>query len=547
MNPTTLPSWQHLIQHQSIIAKLPLRDLLQDANRCANFTLQLDELLLDYSKNHLTSETINLLCQLAKDINSTEHIDAMFNGNIINYSEQRPALHIAWRNINNRSILVNGKNIVPFVNQIRERLFSFSEKIRNGEWLGCTRQRITDIVNLGIGGSDLGPQMVVEALTSFHTSSLKFHFISNIDSTTTLQLLKTLNPATTLFIISSKSFTTPETLANAEVALEWFSQFQSNTIDRNKHFVAVTNNINKATEFGITHENIFAIPEWVGGRYSLWSAVGLPIILAIGKDNFMQLLQGAYLMDEHFRTTTFRQNIPVILGLINIWYNNFFHTKARAILPYANGLKLLPHYLQQAEMESTGKNISWSGKKINYSTGQIIFGEIGTNGQHAFYQLLHQGTQVIPTDFIVPLHSSHTLSKHQAMLIANAFSQSKALAEGKTLAEVCTELRAANYSEADIQKLAPHKVLPGNQPSNTIALSHLTPKSLGLLIALYEHKIYVQSIIWQINAFDQWGVELGKQLADMILPHLLQEKTNTGALDNSTMNLINFYRQKPQI
>jgi len=522
---TQLPQWQALIAHQATLANQHLRDLLhQNPKRFEKFSLEAAGLLLDYSKNHIDETTINLLCDLAIAQQLPESIAAMFNGEIINQSELNPALHTALRNPTATPTLVNGIDIMPSIQQTLTQMNELSEQIRN-------QSKITDIVNIGIGGSDLGPKLVIEALTPYVIPSLRFHFINNIDSTCIHQTLKNLIPDKTLFIIASKSFTSVETLTNAESALSWFKQTSNN--NPADHFIAITNNTKLAKTFGIKTEHTFTMEPWVGGRYSLWSAIGLPIMLAIGSKLFKQLLMGAHEMDQHFRSAPLSQNMPVILGLLNVWYNNFFGTRARAILPYAESLQKLPAYLQQAEMESTGKQVTQDGKSLNYATGQIVFGDVGTNGQHSFFQLLHQGTQLIPVDFIVPMRSHYPLANHHPILVANAFSQSKALAEGK----MYNELLAENVPPT----LVPHKVSTGNRPSNTILIQQITPQSLGALLALYEHKIYVQSVIWQINAFDQWGVELGKQLASMLLPNLLDDK-NHFAVDSSTSGLIKFYR-----
>jgi len=537
---TQLPQWQALTQHYQAIANTHMRDLFQtDRNRFENFSLHAADLLLDYSKNRITQTTLLLFNELLEAVHLKTKINDMFSGKPINTTENRPALHIALRNKYNHAIHVNGQDIMPLIKDNLARMQALVEKIHNDTWLP-NNKAITDIVNIGIGGSDLGPVMVTKALTPYRNPKLRFHFVSNIDSSHIIQRLNQLNPHSTLFIISSKSFTTQETLTNATTAKAWFMQ-QGGT-DFNKHFVAVTGNTAKAQAFGFAVDNIFPVWEWIGGRYSLWSAIGLPIALAVGMTHFQQLLQGAYEMDQHFQQAPFLQNMPVILAILNIWYINFFGARVQAILPYEQYLAWLPAYLQQAEMESTGKHVNHHGHAVNYATGPVIFGAAGTNGQHAFYQLLHQGTQLIPSDFIVSVNPHHPMADHHSALFANALSQTKALLEGKNVDETLQELLANGYDEITAKKLLPHKILPGNQPSNTIVLPKLTPHSLGALIALYEHRIFVESVIWDINAFDQWGVELGKELANKILPDL-KDSQNSPGYDSSTNGLINYYHQ----
>ncbi len=535
---TTLPQWQALTKHHQEIANLHMRNLFHaDNNRFNDFSLKAAGLLLDYSKNRITKETLRLFNNLLETLDITKQINAMFNGENINTSENRPALHIALRNFTHQSIIVNQQDIMPHIKANLSNMQKLTDRIHNNTWLPNNRA-ITDIVNIGVGGSDLGPAMATEALTPYKNPQLKLHFVSNIDSAHITQTLNKLNPNTTLFIISSKSFTTQETLINATTAKTWFIQQGGGKLD--KHFIAVTGNLTKAKQFGFVSDNIFPIWDWVGGRYSLWSAIGLPIALAIGMDNFLDLLKGAHAMDQHFRTAPFLQNMPILLAILSTWYINFFGTRVQAILPYEQHLALLPTYLQQAEMESTGKHVRHNGAPLSYNTGPVIFGVAGTNGQHAFYQLLHQGTQLIPSDFIITANSHHPIRDHHPILFANALSQSKALLEGKNAEETFQELLNSGHDEITAKKLLPHKVLLGNQPSNTIVLPKLTPHSLGALIALYEHKIFVESIIWDINAFDQWSVELGKQLANHMLPHLKSQQ-NTALFDTSTNGLINYY------
>jgi glucose-6-phosphate isomerase len=505
--------WNNLRAHQQELALVSLRQLMAETDRQQKFSLTAADLLFDFSKNHMTEKTLTLLCQLAKAMQLPAQIEQMFQGGCVNQTEQRPALHTALRDPSNHPILVNGHNIKLSIQQNLQKMAEFVTKVQQQQWLGYTQQPITDIVNIGIGGSYLGPHLAVKALAPYQHPGLRIHFIANVDGYMVAQNLKNLNPATTLFIISSKSFNTVETLVNAKAALAWFQKANNNPQYLAQHFIAVTNQPDKALKLGITAQNIFFMEEWIGGRYSLWSAIGLPIALAIGMKNFHELLNGAYAMDQHFRHQPLQQNMPVIFGLINVWYNNFFDARARVILPYTESLKELPSYLQQLEMESMGKQVTQAGDFIDYPTGQIIFGDTGTTGQHAFYQLLHQGTQMIPAEFIVPLQGHHQLDDHQAILVANAFGHSKALLEGLSLAEVIAELQQKNLAPEVIEKIAVHKVLPGNRPSNMLIFDKLTPYTLGALLALYEHKVFVQSAIWGINPFDQWGVEVGKKLA----------------------------------
>lgn len=538
---TYLPEWQALQKHHQEIADIHMRNLFRDdPKRFTRFSLNATDLFLDYSKNRITTTTMELLKQLAGAVKLDQHIEALLSGKAVNYSEQRPALHTALRNPHKQAILVHGCDVMPDIHANLERMTAFAEQVRTGLWHGYNDQPITDIVNIGIGGSYLGPAMATEALNAYADTALRIHFISNIDGNLIQQTLKKLNPATTLFIISSKSFSTIETLTNAQTIKTWFKQQTGNTVDLTQHFVAITEKIDKAIEFGIPATNIFPVWEWVGGRYSLWSASGLPIMLAIGAKNFYALLAGAHAMDEHFRTAAFAENMPVILGLLDVWYNNFFAAPSRAILPYDQSLKYLPPYLQQVHMESLGKHITQQGNAIHYATGQIIFGEVGIDGQHSFYQLLHQGTELIPVDLIIPMLNHHSLDEHHKILLASAYAQSKTLMEGKNIDSVMAELHAAGYSEEKAHELAPHKVLLGNRPSNVILLPQLAPYALGALLALYEHKIFVSSVIWQINAFDQWGVETGKELAKKILPQLEDEK-NILQEDSSTAGLIQYY------
>lgn len=514
----------------------------QDSARFDKFSLTAAGLFLDYSKNLIDETTLDLLLDLADKAHLQQSIQDLFSGAKVNFTENRPALHTALRNRSNAPILVDDIDIMPAIEQSLMKMEKLVTAIHSGTWVGYSGQTITDIVNVGIGGSELGPQMAITALQPYSNSDLCFHFIANVDATELQQLLEKIQPARTLFIISSKSFSTQDTLVNAITIHQWFKQKTQLSQLHPQHFIAVTSKPEKALAFGIAANNIFPLWDWVGGRYSLWSAIGLPLALAIGMKNFIAMLNGAFAMDEHFRTASLKQNMPVIMALITIWYRNFWSMTAQAILPYTELLKYFPGYLQQLEMESNGKQTNRDGKKIDYQSGYIIFGQQGTNGQHSFYQLLHQGTLNIPADFIIPLQGHHTYKIHQEILVANGFSQTKVLMDGKSLAEVKQEMLAQGASEQEINALAPHKCLPGNHPSNTIILEKLTPESLGALIALYEHKIFVESVIWEIDAFDQWGVELGKELADKIIPDLVQAESPLN-YDSSTNGLIRIFRK----
>jgi len=471
-----------------------------------------------------------------------EAVAGMFDGHIINETENRPVLHIALRNRSNSPIMVDGQDVMPRVNRVLQKMEDFSNKVRSGGWQGYTGKKITDIVNIGIGGSDLGPVMVTEALRPYADPDLTVHFVSNIDATHIAETLKQLDPATTLFMIASKTFTTQETMTNAYRARNWFLKHARDQSHVAKHFVALSTNDAKVREFGIDIHNMFEFWDWVGGRYSLWSAIGLSIACYIGYDNFIDLLQGAHEMDLHFREASFEENIPVILALIGIWYNNFFGAATEVILPYDQYLSRFPAYFQQANMESNGKSTNRQGKPVEYQTGPIIWGEPGTNGQHAFYQLIHQGTKLIPADFLAPAISHNPLGQHHNILLSNFFAQTEALLNGKTSEEVIAELKSAGKTDAEVEKLAPHKIFNGNKPTNSILFKQLTPRVLGSLIAMYEHKIFVQGVIWNIFSFDQWGVELGKQLASRILPEMQDDKP-VAAHDASTDGLINAFKE----
>jgi glucose-6-phosphate isomerase len=532
------PAWQALEAHRQRMDGLHMRDLFaEDSERFARFSLRLDELIFDYSKNRITAETMPLLLALAEEAGLATAMEAMFNGERINVTEGRAVLHVALRNRSNRPILVDGQDVMPDVNGVLERMRAFSERVRSGAWLGATGKRMTDVVNIGIGGSDLGPKMVVRALTPYVTPDMRFHFVSNVDGTDIAETLARLDPATTLFLVASKTFTTQETMANAHTARAWFLQAMGGD-ERAvaSHFVAMSTNTAEVTRFGIAAENMFEFWDWVGGRYSLWSAIGLSIVLAVGMDRFEELLAGAHAADEHFRSAPFGQNIPVIMALLGIWYNNFHGAESHAILPYDQTLEHFPAYFQQGDMESNGKSVTRSGEPVTYETGPVIWGQPGTNGQHAFYQLIHQGTKLIPCDFLIPARSFHPQGRHHTLLVANFLAQTEALMRGKSEAEVRAELAGRGLAEDELRLVARAKVFEGNRPTNSFLFGKLTPRQLGMLIALYEHKIFTQGIIWRINSFDQMGVELGKQLANALLPELEGEAPVTGH-DASTNGL----------
>lgn len=541
---TTLPVWQALCRHQKTIAASNMRDLFaQDTNRFNKFSFQLDDMLFDFSKNRINDETLPLLMQLAREAQLENWRDRMFAGEKINITENRAVLHTALRNRSNRPVLVDGVDVMPEVNAVLAQMRDFSEKVRSGAWLGYTGKRITDVVNIGIGGSDLGPVMVCDALKPYASADLAVHFVSNIDGAHLMRALEKCQPETTLFIVASKTFTTQETMTNAISARTWFLNKAQDNAHVAKHFVALSTNARAVTDFGIDQANMFAFWDWVGGRYSLWSAIGLSIALYVGMDHFEALLSGAHEMDQHFQTAPLEENMPVIMALIGIWYNNFFDVATHAILPYDQGMSRFPAYLQQADMESNGKFICRDGKRIQYKTGPVIWGEAGTNGQHAFYQLIHQGTQVVPCDFLMPVHSHYAIGKHgyahHKILLANFLAQTQALMLGKTPDEARVELQEQGLTGAELENLLPHKVFEGNRPSTSILFDKLTPNTLGKLIALYEHKIFVQGMIWDINSYDQWGVEYGKQIAQEILPLLTSDGVVT-SFDSSTNGLINY-------
>ncbi len=541
INFTQTQAYQYLSDHLVEVSDKHLRDLFaEDPKRFEKFSIEFNNILLDYSKNRITDKTVALLIQLAKECGLKDAIEALFTGEKINQTEGRSVLHTALRNQSNEPILVDGQDVMPEVNAVLAKVEKFTNSVISGEWKGYTGKEITDIVNIGIGGSDLGPVMVTEALKPYKTR-LNLHFVSNVDGTHIAETLKKVDPETTLFLIASKTFTTQETMANAHSARNWFLQGGATEGDVAKHFAALSTNATAVSAFGIDTENMFEFWDWVGGRYSLWSAIGTSIALGIGFDNFKALLAGAHAADKHFRESEFEQNIPVILALLGIWYNNFFEAESHAILPYDQYLHRFAAYFQQGDMESNGKYVDRNGEAVNYQTGPIIWGEPGTNGQHAFYQLIHQGTKLIPADFIAPAQSHNKIGAHHTLLLSNFFAQTEALMNGKTYEEVVAELKASGKSEAEIEKLASFKVFEGNRPTNSILFKKITPESLGTLIAFYEHKIFVQGIIWNVFSFDQWGVELGKQLASKILPEL-QSEDSVSSHDSSTNGLINQYK-----
>ncbi|MDE2388623.1 MAG: glucose-6-phosphate isomerase [Betaproteobacteria bacterium] len=537
---TQSPAWLALQAHHASMAQQHLRDLFQqDPQRFEKFSLTLNDLLLDFSKQPIRQETIDLLLALARQQKLSDWIGRMFGGEKINSTEQRAALHIALRS--DQPVFVDGADVLPEVKRVLKQMERFSIAIHSGARKGYSGKMFTDIVNIGIGGSDLGPVMVTEALEPYRLNGIRPHFISNVDGAQLAETLRQLDPAATLFIIASKTFTTQETLTNAHSARKWFLEHGGGEADIAQHFVAVSTNRAAVEKFGIDPANMFEFWDWVGGRYSLWSAIGLPIAMAIGMDNFYALLAGARAMDRHFATAPLEKNLPVMLGLIGIWQINFFGTSSHAVLPYDQSLHRFPAYLQQLEMESNGKRITRDGETVDYATGGVVWGEPGTNGQHAFYQLLHQGTQTVSADFLAPCQSHYPVGEHHRMLLANFFAQTEALMTGKNVQEVHAELEAQGLDAAAVEQLLPHKIFPGNRPTTSILFKKLDPETLGALIALYEHKVFVQSVIWDINPFDQWGVELGKQLAGKILTEL-QSGGAVTSHDASTNGLINYFK-----
>ncbi|MFJ5339563.1 glucose-6-phosphate isomerase [Pectobacterium sp. CHL-2024] len=542
INPSQTAAWQALQHHFDAMKDVQISELFaQDSDRFAHFSATFDDqMLVDYSKNRITAETMEKLHALARETDLSAAIQSMFAGEKINRTEDRAVLHVALRNRSNTPILVDGKDVMPEVNAVLAKMKGFSERVIGGEWKGYTGKTITDVVNIGIGGSDLGPFMVTEALKPYK-NHLNMHFVSNVDGTHIAETLKPLNPETTLFLVASKTFTTQETMTNAHSARDWFLKTAQDEKHVAKHFAALSTNAKAVGEFGIDTDNMFEFWDWVGGRYSLWSAIGLSIILSLGFDNFEKLLSGAHAMDKHFASTPAEKNLPVLLALIGIWYNNFFGAETEAILPYDQYMHRFAAYFQQGNMESNGKSADRNGNPVDYQTGPIIWGEPGTNGQHAFYQLIHQGTKLVPCDFIAPAVSHNPLSDHHSKLLSNFFAQTEALAFGKSREVVEAEFAAAGKSPKEVEHVAPFKVFEGNRPTNSILLREITPYSLGALIALYEHKIFTQGAILNIFTFDQWGVELGKQLANRILPELENDST-IDSHDSSTNGLINRFK-----
>src|SRR3569832_1686704 len=539
---TRSTAWAALQSHYEAMRQAHMSDLFAaDPDRFAKFSLRIDDLLLDYSKHRITEETMALLVNLARQAALRGWIDRMFGGERSNFTEDRAVLHVALRNRSNRPIYVDGVDVMPSVNAVLAQMREFTGAVRSGAWRGYTGKARTDVVNIGIGGSDLGPVMVTEALKPYGRDGLRPHFVSNIDGTHISETLRRLDPETTLFVIASKTFTTQETLTNAHSARTWILARATDDAAIAKHFVALSTNAQAVAAFGIDTRNMFEFWDWVGGRYSLWSAIGLSIALAIGMERFEELLTGAHEMDEHFRSTPFEQNLPVVLALLGIWYNDFFGAETHAILPYDQYLHRFPAYFQQGDMESNGKRVNRDGEVVDYDTGPVIWGEPGTNGQHAFYQLIHQCTRLIPCDFLAPIETHNPINNHHRILLSNFFAQTEALMRGKQANEVRAELVAAGLQGDVLERLLPHKVFPNKQPSNSILFQKLTPRSLGALIALYEHKVFVQGVVWQINSFDRWGVELGKQLAKRILPKHKNNHVVT-AHDAATNGLINYYK-----
>ncbi len=543
IDPTTTRAWQLLLSHKEDIASQQIKKLFADEpGRFSRFSITDNGLLFDYSKNLMSQTTVNLLLQLAEECRLQEAIAAQFSGEAINVTEGRSVLHTALRNFDNKPILAEGKDIMPAINKVRGQMKTFCNKVHSGEWKGYTGKRIRYIVNIGIGGSDLGPLMVTEALKPYQVNGIEAFFVSNVDGTHMVETLKKVNPEETIFLVASKTFTTQETMTNARTAREWFLQSAVDEKHIASHFVALSTNEKDVVKFGIDSNNMFVFWDWVGGRYSLWSAIGLSIALSIGYDNFEALLKGAHYTDMHFQKAPLAENIPVIMALVGIWYTNFFGTQTEAILPYDQYMHRFPAYFQQGNMESNGKSTDRNGQPVSYATGPVIWGEPGTNGQHAFYQLIHQGTVIIPCDFIAPAISHNPIGDHHLKLLSNFFAQTEALMNGKTRDEVVSELKAAGKSDAEVEAIAPFKVFSGNRPTNSFLVRKIDPFTLGRLIALYEHKIYVQGVIWNIFSFDQWGVELGKQLANKILPEL-ENDGPVNSHDDSTNNLINFFKE----
>ena len=549
INPVKTKAWKKLKEHYRVMKDRRMVDLFyEDPDRFLRFSLQFEEITVDYSKNIITEETLRRLLDLAEECHLKDAMEKMFRGDKINETENRAVLHIALRNRSNTPICVDGLDIMPQVNAVLKQMESFSDSVTSGRWKGYTGKAITDMVHIGIGGSDLGPLMVTEALKPYGRPHWKVHFVSNVDGTHIAETLKKVSPETTLFLIASKTFTTLETMTNAHTARRWFFDAARDEGFLKRHFAAISTNEKEVEKFGIDLKNMFGLWDWVGGRYSLWSAVGLSIACTVGFDHFLELLEGAHAMDQHFRETPLEKNVPVLLALIGIWYNNFFGAETQAILPYDQSLHRFPAYFQQGDMESNGKSADRSGREVTYQTGPIIWGEPGTNGQHAFYQLIHQGTKLIPCDFLAPAISHNPVGDHHLILLSNFFAQTEALIKGRTDKEVVEELTASGASTGEIKRLAPFKVIKGNRPTNSILFRKLTPRTLGSLIAMYEHKIFVQGVIWNIFSFDQWGVELGKQFAKMILPELSDDRpvTSHGPSTNGLINRFKELRKSPR-
>ena len=543
VNPTQTNAWKELENYFATFKGTQMKDMFaKDSQRAAKYSLQFEDIFVDFSKNLIDEKVMSLLLKLAEECGLKDAIEAEFTGEKINKTEKRSVLHIALRNRSNTPIFSDGKDVMPDVNRVLAQMKDFSEKIISGEWKGYTGKAIKSIVNIGIGGSDLGPLMVTEALKPYKKPNITSYFVSNIDGTHMAETLKKVDPETTLFIVASKTFTTLETMTNAQTAKDWFLKAAKDKKAVAKHFVALSTNAKAVSEFGIDTNNMFEFWDWVGGRYSLWSAIGLSIACNIGFENFQELLEGAHAMDKHFRNTDFCKNLPVILALIGIWYNNFYGAETEAILPYDQYMHRFSAYFQQGNMESNGKYVDRNGKEVSYQTGPILWGEPGTNGQHAFYQLIHQGTKMIPCDFMAPAISQNPIGDHHPKLLANFFAQPEALMMGKTAEQVTAELKKQGKSDEDIAMLLPFMVFKGNIPTNSILFKKLTPRTLGSLIAMYEHKIFTQGIIWNIFSFDQWGVQLGKQLANVILPEL-KNNDAVSSHDSSTNGLINKYKE----
>ncbi len=540
---TRTPQWQALVQHKDTLAGRPMRDLFRDDPwRATRYLIEAAGLTLDFSRNRLTDDTLKALADLALGCGLKHRTEALFSGGIVNITENRPALHTALRQPADTAVEVDGRNIMPEVHSTLARMERLVEAVQTGQHCGHTGKRFTDVVSIGIGGSFLGPKLVVEALKPYWQGDLHCHFVANIDGTDITETLKALAPETTLFLVQSKSFRTQETLDNSLVARQWFLDNGGTDAAIASHFLAVTTNIEAATRFGIATENIFPMWDWVGGRYSLWSAIGLPIALTLGMAQFRALLAGAHAMDCHFRTAPAERNLPVVMAMLSVWYNNFWGAGSHAVLPYDEYLKHLPEHLQQLDMESNGKRVTQHGTPVDFTTGPILWGGVGANGQHAYHQLIHQGTRLVPADFVIPLKSHNPVEHHHATLFANCLSQARAMMAGKTRDEAMQELLDSGMDKAAAQALAPHKVIPGNQPSNILMMEQLTPETLGALVALYEHRTFVQSIIWDVDCFDQWGVELGKQIGNEILPRLLGEKSEGSSGDSATDHLIERFR-----